>query len=38
MGVEHLPESLGEAIEEMAGSELVEKALGEPHLPALRRR
>ena len=29
MGVEHLPESLGEAIEEMAGSELVEKALGE---------
>jgi glutamine synthetase len=28
MGVRHLPESLGEAIEEMAGSALVEKALG----------
>jgi glutamine synthetase len=28
MGVHHLPESLGQAIEEMAGSELVEKALG----------
>jgi glutamine synthetase len=28
MGVHHLPESLGEAIEEMAGSELVERALG----------
>src|SRR3954447_15062292 len=28
MGVRHLPESLGEAIDEMAGSELVEKALG----------
>ena len=28
MGVEHLPESLGEAIDEMAGSELVEQALG----------
>jgi len=28
MGVKHLPESLGEAIEEMAGSELVEQALG----------
>jgi glutamine synthetase len=28
MGVQHLPESLGEAIEEMAGSELVERALG----------
>src|SRR3954463_13643112 len=29
MGVQHLPESLGEAVEEMAGSELLEKALGE---------
>src|SRR5439155_20014754 len=29
MGVRHLPESLGEAIEEMAQSEVVEKALGE---------
>ena len=28
MGVQHLPESLGEAVEEMAGSELVETALG----------
>jgi glutamine synthetase len=28
MGVQHLPESLGEAIEEMAGSEFIEKALG----------
>jgi glutamine synthetase len=28
MGVNHLPESLGEAIDEMAGSELLEKALG----------
>ena len=28
MGVQHLPESLGEAIEEMARSELVEQALG----------
>jgi glutamine synthetase len=28
MGVKHLPESLGEAIEEMAGSEFIEKALG----------
>jgi glutamine synthetase len=28
MGVQHLPESLGEAIEEMAGSEFVERALG----------
>src|SRR3954468_5193038 len=28
MGVKHLPESLGEAVEEMAGSELLEKALG----------
>ena len=29
MGIEQLPETLGEAIEEMAGSELVLKALGE---------
>src|SRR5687767_12691229 len=29
MGVQHLPESLGEAIEEMAGSELVRRAIGE---------
>jgi glutamine synthetase len=29
MGVGHLPESLGEAIEDMAQSEVVEKALGE---------
>jgi glutamine synthetase len=29
MGVDHLPETLGEAIEEMAGSEVVERALGE---------
>jgi glutamine synthetase len=29
LGVEQLPETLGEAIEEMAGSELVLKALGE---------
>src|SRR3954453_15372560 len=29
MGVGHLPESLGEAVEEMAKSEVVEKALGE---------
>jgi glutamine synthetase len=29
MGVNHLPETLGEAIEEMAQSEVVEKALGE---------
>jgi glutamine synthetase len=29
MGVDHLPETLGEAIEEMARSELVERALGE---------
>src|ERR671914_1242282 len=28
MGIEHLPETLGEAIEVMAGSELVERALG----------
>jgi glutamine synthetase len=28
MGVQHLPESLGEAIEEMAGSEVVQRALG----------
>jgi glutamine synthetase len=28
MGVNHLPESLGEAIDEMASSELVERALG----------
>ncbi|SEH12784.1 glutamine synthetase family protein [Thermoleophilum album] len=28
MGVDHLPESLGEAVEEMARSELVERALG----------
>jgi glutamine synthetase len=28
MGVKHLPESLGEAIDEMAGSEVVERALG----------
>jgi glutamine synthetase len=31
MGVQHLPESLGEAVEEMAGSTLVERALG-PHV------
>jgi glutamine synthetase len=29
MGVQHLPESLGEAIEEMAGSTLVREAIGE---------
>jgi glutamine synthetase len=29
MGVHHLPESLGEAIDEMAGSELVREAIGE---------
>jgi glutamine synthetase len=29
MGVRHLPESLGEAVEEMAGSALLERALGE---------
>jgi glutamine synthetase len=29
MGVDHLPETLGEAIEEMAKSELVQRALGE---------
>ncbi|HYP47466.1 MAG TPA: glutamine synthetase family protein [Thermoleophilaceae bacterium] len=29
MGIEHLPESLGEAIEELAGSELAKSALGE---------
>jgi glutamine synthetase len=28
MGVDHLPETLGEAIEEMAGSSMVERALG----------
>jgi glutamine synthetase len=32
MGVKHLPESLGEAIEEMAGSELVEQALGSRYI------
>ena len=37
MGISHLPESLGEAIEEMAHSELVERALGAAHLLALRR-
>jgi glutamine synthetase len=31
MGVDHLPETLGEAIEEMAGSTVVERALG-PHV------
>jgi glutamine synthetase len=31
MGVEHLPESLGEAVEEMAGSEFLNAALG-PHI------
>ena len=29
LGIQQLPETLGEAIEELAGSELVEKALGE---------
>ena len=29
LGIEQLPETLGEAIEELAGSELVRKALGE---------
>jgi glutamine synthetase len=29
LGIQQLPETLGEAIEEMAGSELVLKALGE---------
>jgi len=29
LGIQQLPETLGEAIEEMAGSELVEKALGD---------
>ncbi len=29
MGVDHLPETLGEAVEEMARSEVVERALGE---------
>ena len=33
MGVDHLPETLGEAVEEMAGSALVEKALGEHIFP-----
>jgi glutamine synthetase len=33
MGVDHLPESLGQAIEEMAGSELVERALGSHVFP-----
>jgi glutamine synthetase len=33
MGVDHLPETLGEAIEEMAGSEVVEKALGSHVFP-----
>ena len=28
-GIEQLPETLGEAIEELAGSELVRKALGD---------
>ena len=28
MGIEHLPRTLGEAIDVMAGSEVVEKALG----------
>jgi glutamine synthetase len=31
MGVDHLPETLGEAIEELAGSAVVERALG-PHV------
>jgi len=29
MGVDHLPETLGEAVEEMARSEVVQKALGD---------
>jgi glutamine synthetase len=33
LGVDHLPETLGEAIEELAQSELVEKALGEHIFP-----
>jgi glutamine synthetase len=33
MGVDHLPETLGEAIEEMAKSEVVEKALGNHIFP-----
>jgi glutamine synthetase len=33
MGVDHLPESLGQAIEAMAGSELVERALGSHVFP-----
>jgi len=33
MGVHHLPETLGEAIDEMAGSEVVEKALGSHIFP-----
>src|SRR5205085_9622346 len=33
MGVHHLPETLGEAIDEMAGSEMVEKALGSHIFP-----
>ncbi|HEX3316391.1 MAG TPA: glutamine synthetase family protein [Solirubrobacteraceae bacterium] len=33
MGVDHLPETLGEAVEEMAKSEVVEKALGDHIFP-----
>jgi glutamine synthetase len=33
LGVEQLPETLGEAVEELAGSALVEKALGEHVFP-----
>ena len=33
LGVDHLPETLGEAIEEMAKSEVVEKALGSHVFP-----
>jgi glutamine synthetase len=33
LGIEQLPETLGEAVEEMAGSEVVEKALGEHIFP-----
>jgi glutamine synthetase len=33
MGVNHLPETLGEAVEEMAGSAVVEKALGSHIFP-----
>ena len=36
-GIEQLPETLGEAIEELAGSDLMRKALGDHIFDALRR-